>query len=110
MKSIQFAILPGRIGLRILDEFTHQREGEAVPGDELGFEHVVIIGCLPVGGACQTMLAVSFGEPADARAINGDDVILIEQAIAFEYFLRIRISTRRVTHSCACCGLSFEKV
>ena len=101
MERIQFAILLGWIGLWILDEFTHQREGEAVVGDELGLQRIVIVGRHPVVRARQTTLAVTLGEVVDTRAVNGDNVISIEQAIALRTFLRIKISTGRVTHSCA---------
>ena len=63
--------------------------------------------------ARQTMLAVAFVEAVDAGAVNRNDVILIEQPVASRFeastFLRIRTLTRRVTHSCTCCGLRFEK-
>ena len=84
MEHIQFAILLGWIGLWILDEFTHQRQGEAVVGDELGLQRIVIVGRHPVVLARQTVLAVALREAINARPVNGDDVVTIEQAIAFE--------------------------
>ncbi len=86
IKSLQFTILFGRIGVRILNELAQEREGEAIRGDELGFQHVMIEGRHSIVSACQTVFAVAFGEAVDTSAVNGDDVVTIEQAIAFEDF------------------------
>src|SRR5262245_41484134 len=59
IKSLQFTILFGRIGVWILNELAQEREGEAIRGDELGFQHVMIEGRHSIVSACQTVFAVA---------------------------------------------------
>ena len=87
-ESLQFAILLGRIGRRVLDEFAHQRADQSVVSDQFGFQHVVIIEGLSVARlACQTVWTVALVKGVDAGAVNQDDVVLIQEAIAGQDFM-----------------------
>src|SRR5881396_3731545 len=81
-ESLQFAILLGRIGRWVLDEFAHQREDEAVVGDQFGFQHIVIIERVAITRlARQTVRTMALVKGVDASAVNQHDVVLLKEAI-----------------------------
>jgi hypothetical protein len=49
-KRLEFTVLLGGLGVAVLDEFGPQRVGEAVGGDELGFQNMMEIEGFAVGG------------------------------------------------------------
>jgi len=75
VEGLNFAILFGRLVSGILDKLSHQREDEAIGGDEFGFQDGVVVKGLSIVSARETMGAVTVPEADRARSIDGHNEV-----------------------------------
>ena len=86
IEGFEFTVLFGGVFSRILDEFCHQREDKTGQRDQLGFQYRVIVEGTSMGGARHAMRTVSLREGEHTCAINGCQLVLVEQTVGIQYF------------------------
>ena len=87
VKGFEFTILLLRKLARILNELGQQGKDQPVQGNQLGFQHGMIVDCLPPVGSGQAMGTVPLWEGQSARAIHDDQEVALQQPIAIQHFL-----------------------
>ena len=109
IECFQLTVLLIGLWVRILDELGHQRECKAIGGHQFGFQHRMVVECLPIVELPgQTIFAMAVLKCQHPGIIDGHKKIAV-QPPAIQNFLADQGRCMRQTTSCTCSGAILMK-